>query len=162
MRKILIFLNGIFIVWACVVLLYVATPVFSLWVMAEVYEKYGLLAWIMVNTCFVVQIVATVALIVENRALMNVCVPFLLFYGAGGLVIFDWSVEIIPLQILHLIMTVTVIYMLMSALKKLAIIKLAMGIVIGTVIFVSFKLYQNNYFKTHPEISKYIISEYKE
>jgi len=162
MKKILIFLNGLFIVWGCLVLIYVSTPVLSAWTMADVFAKYGLVAWLMVNTTFIVLLVSTIGIMAGNTALMNVCIPFLLFYGVGGLFIFNWSLEIIPMQLLHIMMTVTVFYMLVFSLKKLAIIKLSIGIIVGTVIFLSFKVYQNHYFRTHGEIAEYSgFSEYR-
>lgn len=158
-RRALIFLNGIFVIWAFMAVFNTLAPELSSWVMAEVYLKYGFVAWIMVNTCFLVQIVATVALIFQNRPLANFTIPFLLFYGVGGLLVFDWSYEMIPFQVLRFIMTLTVIYIFFAALKKLQIIKLAIWIAIGTIIFVGFMLYQHEYLNAHPEIRKIMLVE---
>ena len=158
-RKALIFLNGIFIIWAFMMVFYTLAPELSGWIMADVYLKHGLIAWIMVNTCFLVQVLATVGMIFKNRQLMNFTIPFLLFYGVGGLLVFDWSYQLAPLQVLRLIMTFTVVYFFFAALKKLQIIKLAIWIVIGTVVFVGFKVYQGEYFKANPKIAEYVIAE---
>jgi len=156
LRKLLIILNSVFILWMLGVLFYSVIPGMSSWIMADIYVKYGFIAWATVNTGVLIQALATLGLFVQNRPLMNFTIPFLLFYGVGGLLVFNWSPGIIPMQILRLAMTLTVIYIVFTALKQLQLIKLAIWIVIGTIVFVGVNVYQNQYFKTHPEVANYL------
>jgi hypothetical protein len=156
LRKLLIILNSVFILWMLGVLFYSVIPGMSSWIMADIYVKYGFIAWATVNTGVLIQVLATLGLFVQNRPLMNFTIPFLLFYGVGGLLVFNWAPGIISMQILRLAMTLTVIYIIFTALKQLQLIKLAIWIVIGTIVFAGVNVYQNQYFKTHPEVASYL------
>ena len=157
-RRVLIYLNGFIIAWAAFVVFYAAMPALSGWIMPEVLSKHGIPAWIMVNMAFMVQVVSTIALISGNRPLMNFTIPFLIFYGVGGLFIFDWSAANVGFQLLNIVMAITAIYIFLTAFRELKLIKLAVWIVAGTVAFVGFKVYQNYYLKVHPEVAVYFDS----
>jgi len=154
-RKILIGLNGLMVVWAGFVVFYTVLPGVSCWIMPEVLQKHGFFAWAMMNTAFIAQVAATIGLITKNKPIMNFTIPYLIFYGVGGLLVFSWTSATVGFQVLNIIMTMTVIYIFMTAFKELHLIKLAAWVVIGTIVFIGFKFYQNSYFRSHPEIAAY-------
>lgn len=102
--KLLVFLNGAMAVWASLVFL--------------VFLRLDPLSWIMVNTCSPSQFVTILALASRRRVLMNAAVPWLLFFGTGGLLIFSWSGYMIISQISHLIMTMTAIFISVYTAKE--------------------------------------------
>ena len=137
-HKILVILNGAFAAWAMFTFL--------------VLLKLDPLSWIMLNTCSPTQFAVILALASERRVMMNATVPWLLFYGFGGLLIFGWSGYMIVAQISHLTMTATVIYVLMSTAKERRFKALVAGLVMGALALVPFRLYQDQYLMTHPEL----------
>jgi len=136
--KILIILNGAFAAWATFTFL--------------VLLKLDPLSWIMLNTCSPTQFAVILTLVSERRVLMNSTAPWLLFYGFGGLLIFGWSGYMIVAQISHLTMTATVIYVLMTTAKERRFKALAAGLAMGALALVPFRLYQDQFLSTHPEL----------
>ena len=58
-------------------------------------------------------------------------VPFLIYFGTGGLFLFNWSSIMLQAQFTHILMTITAIYIVLSSLddKK----KMLVGFTIGIV-----------------------------
>ncbi len=82
--KLLMILNGAMAVWASLVFL--------------VFLRLDVLSWIMLNICSPTQFATILALASQRRLLMNAAVPWLLFFGFGGLLIFSWSGYMIVAQ----------------------------------------------------------------
>jgi phosphate starvation-inducible membrane PsiE len=136
--KLLVTLNGAMAVWASLVFLG--------------FLRLDLLSWIMLNTCSPTQFVTIVALATQRRLVMNAVVPWLLFFGFGGLLIFSWSGYMIVAQISHLIMTITAVFVLVLAVKERKFKALITGIAIGVLALVPFRFYQDQFLNAHPEL----------
>ncbi|MDH5174956.1 MAG: hypothetical protein OEW43_06850 [Elusimicrobiota bacterium] len=86
---------------------------------------------------------------------MNISIPFLLFYGAGGFFLFHWSSRTMPAQISHSIMVLTALYIIYFMITRWQIGKLAIGIMLGIILFVPFRVFETYYGKTHPEVESH-------
>jgi len=137
-RIFLIFANGICAVSAGFLFLY--------------FLNYDFTSWVIANVSSLLQLLVVFFLIFGKKTLMNVLVPFLLFYGGGGLFLFDWSSTAMPVQISHSIMVLTALYIIYLMIARWEIGKLVIGIIIGIVLFVPFRAYEIYYLKAHPKI----------
>ena len=142
MKIFLIFANGICAGWAGLVFLY--------------FLKYNFISWAMVNASSLIQLFTVFALILGKRILMNISIPFLLFYGAGGFFLFNWSLRTVPAQTSHSIMVLTALYIIYLTITRWEIGKLVIGIVLGIILFVPFRAYETYYLKAHPEFSSHL------
>jgi hypothetical protein len=136
--KLLAILNGAMAVWASLVFL--------------VFLRLDLLSWIMLNACSPTQFVTILALATQRRLVMNAVVPWLLFFGFGGLLIFSWSGYMIVAQISHMIMTITAVFILVCTAKERKFRALITGIAIGVFALVPFRFYQDQFLNAHPEL----------
>ncbi len=146
MKRVLIILNLIFAFWGGFVLIYL--------------KKLSFIPWIILDTTSAVQILVVVALIFGSRILMNFCIPFLLFYGTVGLFIAEWQLEMLPAHFNHALITLTIIYILFVTVKKLQLLKMAFGLLLGVLVFIGFKIFFQNRFIDAPknyEMKKYYL-----
>ncbi|MFQ5868016.1 MAG: hypothetical protein ACE5IT_08530 [bacterium] len=141
MKIFLIFANGICAGWAGLVFLY--------------FLKYNFISWAMVDVSSIIQLFAVFALIFGKRILMNISIPFLLFYGTEGFFVYNWSLRMIPAQISRSIMVLTALYIIYLMITRWEIGKLAIGIMLGIILFVPFRICETYYLKTHPEVKSY-------
>ena len=141
MRIFLIFSNGICAGWAGFIFLF--------------FLKYNFISWVMADVSSLIQLFAVFALTFGKKILMNISIPFLLFYGAGGFFIFDWSSRTMPAQISHSIMVLTALYIIYIMITRWQIGKLAIGIMLGVILFVPFRVCETYYLKAHPEIKSH-------
>jgi len=137
-RIFLIFANGICAVSGGFLFLY--------------FLNYNFTSWVMANVSSILQVLVVIFLIFGKKTLMNVLVPFLLFYGGGGLFLFDWSSRAMPVQISHSIMVLTALYIIYVTIARWQIGKLVVGVILGIVLFVPFRAYEIYYLKTHPNV----------
>ena len=144
MRIFLIFANAICVGWAGFIFLY--------------FLKYSFISWVMTDVYSPIQLFVVFALIFGKKILMNISIPFLLFYGAGGFFIFDWSSRTMPAQISHSIMVLTALYIIYIMITRWQIGKLVIGIMLGVILFVPFRVCETYYFKAHPEIKSHFES----
>jgi len=136
--KLLAILNGSMSVWASLVFL--------------VFLRLDVVSWIMVNTCSPAQFATVLGLASERRVLLGATVPWLLFFGFGGLFVFSWSRYMIVAQTSHIIMTVTAVFILASAAKDRRVGALLTGILIGVLALIPFRLLQDQFLSLHPEL----------
>jgi len=142
MRVFLIFGNGICAGWAGFIFLY--------------FFKYNFISWAMANVSSMIQVLAAFALILGKRVLMSIFIPLLLFYGAEGLFLLNWSSSAIPAQITHSIMVLTALYIIYFMIADLHIGKLTIGIMLGIILFVPLRVGETYYSKFHPEVKSYL------
>jgi len=137
----LIFANGICVGLAGFIFLY--------------FLKYNFISWVMTDIPSLIQMFVVFALIFGKKILMNISIPFLLFYGAGGFFLFDWSSRTMPAQISHSIMILTTLYIIYLMITRWEIGKLAIGIMLGIILFVPFRVFEIYYLEAHPEIKSH-------
>jgi len=140
----LIFANGICVGLAGFIFLY--------------FLKYNFISWVMTDIPSLIQMFVVFALIFGKKILMNISIPFLLFYGAGGFFLFDWSSRTMPAQISHSIMILTALCIIYLMITRWEIGKLAIGIMLGIILFVPFRVFETYYLEAHPEIKSHFES----
>ena len=85
---------------------------------------------------------------------MTASVPFLSFFGIGGLFVFGWTGFAVISQVGHILMTLAVIYIITAVtLEKKWKLPLA-GFIVGMVLFLIILPFQQNFVKAHPEYLK--------
>lgn len=141
MKFFLIFANGICVGLAGFIFLY--------------FLRYNFISWVMTDIPSLIQMFVVFALIFGKKILMNISIPFLLFYGAGGFFLFDWSSRTMPAQISHSIMILTTLYIIYLMITRWEIGKLAIGIMLGIILFVPFRVFEIYYLEAHPEIKSH-------
>lgn len=141
MKFFLIFANGICVGWTGFIFLY--------------FLKYNFISWVMTDIPSLIQMFVVFALIFGKKILMNISIPFLLFYGAGGFFLFDWSSRTMPAQISHSIMILTALYTIYLMITRWEIGKLAIGIMLGIILFVPFRVFETYYLEAHPEVKSH-------
>jgi len=115
--------------WALIVLILVnalwSTFVFLVFLRVPVYY------WVFLNICAPTIYLTIAALLFKNKVFMNAMVPFLMYFGTGGLFLFNWSSIMLQAQFTHILMTITAIYIVLSSLddKKKMIVGFTIGIV---------------------------------
>ena len=115
--------------WTLIVLILVnalwSTFVFLVFLKVPVYY------WVFLNICAPTIYLTIAALLFKNKVFMNAMVPFLIYFGTGGLFLFNWSSIMLQAQFTHILMTITAIYIVLSSLddKK----KMVVGFTIGIV-----------------------------
>jgi len=115
--------------WALIVLILVnalwSTFVFLVFLRVPVY------CWVFLNICAPTIYLTIAALLFKNKVFMNAMVPFLMYFGTGGLFLFNWSSIMLQAQFTHILMTITAIYIVLSSLddKKKMIVGFTIGIV---------------------------------
>lgn len=115
--------------WALIILILV-NALWSTFVFL-VFLKVPFYYWIFLNICAPTIYLTTAALLIKNKVFMNVMVPFLIYFGTGGLFVFSWSSIMLQAQFTHILMTITAIYIVLSSLdeKKKMLVGLTLGII---------------------------------
>ena len=100
--------------------------------------------WVFLNICAPTQFITTVLLVLEIKDIpcpifQATIVPFLCFFGTGGLFTFPWTGYMLMSQLSHITMTITWIFMMVNMIssetpKKWR--KLGIGIGIGIIVVI--------------------------
>ena len=165
-KQILIFLYLAIVVWVAGAVLYFLSSGVSNWIQAEMASEFGMKTWLLLNPVFIILLLISLAVMADNRQIMYFCIPFLLFYGTAGLIRIDnWTLDSLPLQVMNLLMTGTVVYILFGALKRIQLIKLVIWLVIGCIGLIGLNIgsdsYREKFLEEHPEVVKSMVIENK-
>lgn len=117
-----------------------------------VQAKFPVLGWVFFNSCFVASLIWLVGFIFRWRWLSMASLPFLLFFGGGGLLFFPWSGFMITAQISHVVMMLAFIHTIVDAFCTRGWKAKVFGLIGGIVVFVGFLVLQQSYTKAHPEL----------
>jgi len=115
--------------WALIILILVnafwSSFVFLVFLKVPVYY------WFFLNICAPTIYLTTAALLSKNKVFMNAMVPFLIYFGTGGLFLFNWSSIMLQAQFTHILMTITAIYIVLLSLdsKKKMLVGFTVGII---------------------------------
>ncbi len=111
-------------------------------------------AWLVFNTCTPSIAVFIIGFFTKRREIMAASLPFLAFFGTGGLFTFGWIGYAVISQIGHVLMTLAVIYtvtvLIIEKKWKLP----AIGFIIGLIIFSLILPLQWKYIGDHPDYLK--------
>jgi hypothetical protein len=112
------------------------------------------LAWFSFNSCFFSSLIFVIGFFLKNKFIMAVAIPFLLFYGTGGLFVFSWGFDtksMIMTQYAHIVMTLAVFYIVMDFIKCKKWNSLILGISVGILIILISAPMKAKYMQSHPE-----------
>ncbi|NLI98673.1 hypothetical protein GX441_08465 [bacterium] len=114
--------------------------------------RFPFIGWIFFNACFVSSLIWIVGFIFKWRWMMMASLPFLLFFGGGGLFIFPWSGNMITAQVSHIAMMFALTYAIVDAFVTRGWKSKLIGLAGGIAVFAGFLIVQQDYAKKHPEL----------
>lgn len=116
--------------------------------------KFPVFAWLMFNACAPSVMLYLAGFFTKRYEIMTASIPFLSFFGIGGLFVFGWTGFAIISQVGHILMTLAVIYIIATVIiEKNWKLPLA-GFIIGLIVFLAILPIQQKYVKSHPEYLK--------
>jgi len=136
--------------WALIILILVnalwSTFVFLVFLRVPVYY------WVFLNICAPTIYLTIAALLFKNKVFMNAMVPFLIYFGTGGLFVFNWSSIMLQAQFTHMLMTITAVYIVLSSLdaKK----KILVGFMVGIIVILILTLLVFPIVFSNPEVAR--------
>lgn len=114
--------------------------------------RFPVLGWIFFNACFVSSLIWIVGFIFRWRWLSMASLPFIFFFGGGGLLFFPWSGFMITAQISHVSMMLAFIHAIVDAFLTRGWRSKVLGLAGGIVVFAGFFILQQSYTRKHPEL----------
>jgi hypothetical protein len=111
-------------------------------------------AWLAFNACAPSVLLYLTGFVLKKDYVMSAALPFLLFFGTGGLFVFGWSGTSIYAQIGHISMTLAAVWIITKLLVKRKLFFPAAGFCAGIIVFVLIFPLQQGYVKSHPEYIK--------
>lgn len=115
------------------------------------------LSWIMINVIVLLLIIAIIGLFCKMHLLLNVIIPFIIFFGGGGLLTFPWVKSMMINHSISIALLFTLVYITFVRFRRLQILRLVAGAMVGVVLLAPFWLVRNNYFQKHPQYKKHAI-----
>ena len=115
------------------------------------------LSWIMINVTVVLLIIAIIGLFYHLHWLLNVIIPFVIFFGGGGLLTFPWDKSMMINHTISTALLFVCIYIIFVRFRRLQILRLVVGAMVGVVLLAPFWLVRNDYFQKHPQYKKHAI-----
>lgn len=114
--------------------------------------RFPVLGWIFFNACFASSLIWIAGFIFRWRWMSIASLPFLLFFGGGGLLMFPWSGFMITAQISHIVMMLAFIHVIIDAFSTRGWKPKVFGLIGGIVVFVGFMFLQQSYTKANPDL----------
>jgi len=113
--------------------------------------NFPITAWFFFNICFFSTLIFLIGFFLKNKVIMTMSIPFLAYFGTGGMFVFSWHGMMIIAQIAHIFMTLAIVYAILESIKAKESRKPFFGFIIGLIIFSIFLPIHQKYIKTHPE-----------
>lgn len=110
--------------------------------------------WLAFNACAPSVAIYLTGYFLRKTWLMAAALPFLLFFGTGGLFVFGWSGTSIYAQVGHIAMTLASAWIIAKLAVERKIKVPAAGFIAGAVVFGFVLPVQQNYVKSHTEYIK--------
>ncbi len=119
-----------------------------------VISRLPFLAWLCFNACAPSVVIFLTGFLLQSRRLMAASLPFLLYFGGGGLFVFGWHGTSLIAQAGHILMVAACVYIISEITKAKAWKKALNGLVAGIIVFAVVMPLQNRFVKNHPEYLK--------
>jgi hypothetical protein len=116
--------------------------------------KFPIVPWLFFNACFPSALIFLIGFFLKNRVIMAFSIPFLSYFGIGGLFVFSWSVEMIMAQISHIFMVFAIIYIILEIIITKEWKLPVFGFLAGLIAFLIVLQIHQDYIKIHPEYLK--------
>lgn len=108
-------------------------------------------AWLAFNACAPSVALYLAGYFTKRDWLMAAALPFLLFFGTGGLFVFGWSGTAVYAQAGHICMTLAAAWIIAKCAAGSGIKLPAAGLLAGIALFIIAFPLQHGYVKSHPE-----------
>lgn len=116
--------------------------------------KFSVLGWLCYNNCFFSIMIFLIGFFLDNKTVMSISVPFLVFSGVGGLLAFSWSSkEMVTGQIMHILIILSFFYIILENVKEKEWKQLAVGFMIGLMFLFFLLPLQRFYINNHAELA---------
>lgn len=116
--------------------------------------KFPIIPWLFFNVCFPSALIFLIGFFSKNKTIMAFSIPFLAYFGVGGLFVFSWSDGMIMAQISHIFMTLAIIYTVLEVARTKEWRRSILGFLVGLAVFLIIFPIHQNYIKIHPEYLK--------
>ncbi len=116
--------------------------------------RFPFLAWLNFNACAPSIIIFLTGFLLKNRMIMAASLPFLLYFGGGGLFVFGWHGTSIVAQAGHILMMAACIFIIAEITKAKAWKKALYGLMAAIIAFAVLMPLQHRFVKNHPEYLK--------
>jgi len=110
--------------------------------------------WLVFNICTPSVLLFLTGFISKRTGIMSVSIPFLLFFGGGGLFLFGWAESMVFAQMCHLSMILACAYTIYVIISEKRWKNLSIGVIIGAVVLAGLFPFQQRYVTSHPEMIK--------
>lgn len=111
-------------------------------------------AWIFFNACAPSTLIFITGFILRRKAVMVAALPFLCFFGIGGMFVFGWSGTSLIAQVGHICMALAVIYTILLIYAEGGRRSVMKGLIAGFIAFAVFAPIQQYYVRNHPDLVK--------
>ena len=116
--------------------------------------RFSPVAWIFFNACAPSTLIFITGFILRRKAVMVAALPFLSFFGIGGMFVFGWSGTSLIAQAGHICMALAVIYTITLVAAEKDKRSLVRGLIAGFIVFAVFAPIQQYYVRHHPDLVK--------
>ncbi|HNX58219.1 MAG TPA: hypothetical protein PKK43_03910 [Spirochaetota bacterium] len=116
--------------------------------------RFSPVAWIFFNACAPSTLIFITGFILRKKAVMVASLPFLCFFGIGGMFVFGWSGTSLIAQVGHICMAMAVIYTILLMYAEGGKRSVVRGLIAGFIAFAVFFPFQHKYVIDHPELVK--------
>lgn len=116
--------------------------------------RFSPVAWIFFNACAPSTLIFITGFILRRKAVMIAALPFLCFFGIGGMFVFGWGGTSMIAQVGHICMTLAVIYTVLLIYAEGGRRSVMIGLISGFIVFAVFAPIQQYYVRNHPELVK--------
>lgn len=113
--------------------------------------KFPLTAWLMFNACTPSVIIFLTGYFTRQRWLMAMSLPFLSFFGIGGMFVFSWSGTSLIAQVGHILMAFALVFTVLLFITEKKWKEFIIGLSSGLLIFALALPFQQRYVKSHYE-----------
>ena len=117
--------------------------------------KFPVPAWLAFNACTPSVLFYLTGYFTRKKPLLAASLPFLLYFGTGGLFVFGWSGSSLYAQISHLTMTLSAVWIIARIIADGKRFKMpAAGFAAGIVLFLIILPFQMHFVESHPDLLK--------
>jgi hypothetical protein len=139
--------------WLLVILNTLAMAVIAVYFLFVL--KFSVLGWLCYNNCFFSILIFLIGFSLNNKTVMSISIPFLIFSGVGGLMAFNWSgKEMITGQIMHILIILLFFYVVLENIKEKEWKQLIVGFMIGLMFLFFLLPLQRTYINNHAELAE--------
>ena len=113
--------------------------------------RFPVTAWLAFNACAPSVMLYLAGYFSGKERIMAASLPFLLYFGTGGMFVFGWSGTALYAQIGHIAMTMASAWIITKLVTEKTVRQSSAGFAAGIIVFALILPLQQYYVKSHPE-----------